>query len=186
MLVEEPPGCLPSETALNVRGRTTHPLIETRAELETYARELGWILDQIGAALNGLTAAQLNWRPSTGAANSVYAIASHVAGSTRVYALGFGCGRQVQRDRPAEFAAFGADAGTLVATLQQLSREITAALATLAPSELDRRVLPPQELWGTGQPHEISRRDALVESVRHTALHLGELRLTRDLAVRSA
>jgi len=66
------------------------------------------------------------------------------------------------------------------------SRETTAALATLAPSELDRRVLPPQELWGTGQPHEISRRDALVESVRHAALHLGELRLTRDLAVSSA
>lgn len=181
MLGEEPPGHLPSGTALNVRGRAT-----TRAELETYARELGWILDQIGAALNGLTAAQLNWRPSTGAANSVYAIASHVAGSTRVYALGFGCGRQVERDRPAEFAASGADAGTLVATIRQLSREISAALATLAPSELDRRVLPPQELWGTGQAHEISRRDALVESVRHAALHLGELRLTRDLAVGSA
>jgi hypothetical protein len=156
------------------------------AELETYARELGWILDQACAAVGGLTAAQLNWRPATGAANSVYAIASHVAGSTRVYALGFGCGRHIVRDRAAEFAATGADPDTLVAAIRQLSREIAAALAELAPSELDRRFVPPQELWGTGQTREISRRDALVESIRHAALHLGELRLTRDLAVRSA
>src|SRR5439155_1605889 len=102
-----------------------------------------------------------------------YLISNGIA-AERISIVSFGA------ERPAEFAASGADAGTLVATFQQLSRETTAALATLAPSELDRRVLPPQELWGTGQPHEISRRDALVESVRHAALHLGELRLTRD------
>jgi DinB family protein len=157
-----------------------------RAEIETYARELGWILDQVSSALGGLTAAQLDWRPSTGAANSLYAIASHVVGSTRVYALGFGCGRPVARDRAAEFAAAGADPGELVATIRQLARELDAALAALPPAELDMRIVPAQELWGTGQPREISRRDALVESIRHGALHLGELRLTRDLAVRSA
>jgi hypothetical protein len=32
-------------------------------------------------------------------------------------------------------------------------------------------------------PKEISRREALVESIRHAALHLGELRLTRDLVI---
>jgi hypothetical protein len=157
-----------------------------RAEIETYARELGWILDQMCAALGGLTAAQLNWRPSTGAANSAYAIASHVVGSTRVYALGFGCGYPVERDRAAEFAAVGADPGRLVATIRQLAQEVDAALAALPPSELDRRVVPPPALWGTGEPHAISRRDALVESIRHAALHLGELRLTRDMAVSSA
>ena len=156
------------------------------AEIETYARELGWVLDQVCVALEGLTAAQLAWRPATEASNSVAAVAGHVVGSTRVYALGFGCGRDVARDRAAEFAASGADAVTLVAAIRQLSREITAELATLRPSELDRRFVPSQALWGTGQPHEISRRDALVESIRHAALHLGELRLTRDLAVRSA
>ncbi len=157
-----------------------------RAELDTYARELGWILDQVSTALGGLTAAQLNWRPATGTANSAYAIATHVVRSTRVYALGFGCGQEVQRDRPAEFAASGADGATLVATIRQLAREIDTAFAALAPSELDMRIVPAPELWGTGQPREISRRDALVESIRHGALHLGELRLTRDLAVSSA
>lgn len=155
-----------------------------RAELETYAGELRWILDQIVVALDGLTPAQLNWRPATGAANSAWAIASHVVASTRVYALGFGCGREVARDRAAEFAAEGRDVRELIDGVRRLAGEIEATLGALAPSALDRRTLPPQELWGTGEPREISGRDALVESIRHAALHLGELRLTRDLALR--
>ena len=152
------------------------------AELETYAQELRWILDQISRTVDGLTEQQLNWRPSTGTANSAHAIARHVVGSTRVYALGFGCGQTVTRDRSAEFVASGSAAQELVSALGQLAGEITTALATLAPAMLDERLRPAQELWGTGQVREISRREALVESIRHAALHLGELRLTRDLA----
>ena len=153
------------------------------AEIATYARELRWILEQIVAAVEGLTPAQLAWRPSTGDANSPSAIISHVVGSTRVYVLGFGCGRPVARDRRAEFAASGADTTGLVAGVRQLSAEIESALASLPPGSLDRRIRPPQELWGTGDPREISAREAFVEGIRHAALHLGELRLTRDLAL---
>ena len=152
------------------------------AELHTYTQELRWILDQINRTVDGLTEYQLNWHPSTGTANSAYAIASHVVSSTRVYALGFGCGQMVTRDRSAEFAASGSSAQDLVTALRQLADEITTALATLPPATLDERLRPPQELWGPGQVREISRREALVESIRHAALHLGELRLTRDLA----
>jgi uncharacterized damage-inducible protein DinB len=156
------------------------------AEIETYARELRWILEQLVDALSGLSAAQLNWRPSTGSANSVYAIVGHVVASTRVYALGFGCGRPVVRNRAEEFTGSGNDGGELVAAIRRLSGELDDALATLAPDALDRRGRPRQDLWGTGVPREISGRDALVESIRHAALHLGELRLTRDLALRPA
>jgi len=157
-----------------------------RGEIDTYSRELRWILDQIGVSLRGLTPAQLNWRPPTGAANSAYAIVSHVLGSTGVYVLGFGCGLPVQRDRGAEFAASGDDAEALVARVGRLSAEIEAALAALAPAALDERSTPPKELWGTGEPRQISRREAPVEGIRHAGIHLGELRLTRDLAVRPA
>ena len=156
------------------------------AEAATYARELQWVLGQICVSLKDLTTAQLNWRPDTGAANSAYAIGDHVAGSTRVYALGFGCGRPVTRDRAAEFPGTGADAGALIARLEALAAEIAAALASTTPADLDQRFLPPRELWGTGDIHEISARDALVESIRHAGVHLGELRLTRDLALRHA
>jgi hypothetical protein len=152
-------------------------------EIEAYARELTWILHQITLALEGLIPPQLHWSPSTGTANSAYAIGHHVIGSSRVYALGFGCGRPVTRDRAAEFTGSGASAKEVIVGIRQLEREIGGALAKLTPDTLDERILPAQELWGTGQPKEISRREALVESIRHAALHLGELRLTRDLAV---
>ena len=97
------------------------------AEIETYARELRWVLEQICVSLTNLSAAQLNWRPSALAPNSGYAIASHVVGSTRVYALGFGCGMLVERGRPAEFAGQGADAREIVARVRQLASEIEVA-----------------------------------------------------------
>jgi hypothetical protein len=153
------------------------------AEIGVYAQELCWILNQIASTLDGLTEPQLNWSPATGRANSACAIASHVVGSTRVYALGFGCGQLVERDRPAEFAASAVSSRELISAIQQLADEIGTALATLTPSLLDRRIRPSQELWGTGEPREVSGREAIVESIRHAALHLGELRLTRDLAL---
>jgi hypothetical protein len=155
------------------------------AEIETYARELSWILDQICGSLDGLTATQLNWRPSA-SASSPYAIASHVIGSTSVYALGFGCGQDVTRDRAAEFAASGTEAEALIVAIRQLQRKIGDGLGRLTAGALDERILPPPGLWGTGEPREIFRREALVESIRHAALHLGELRLTRDLATAAA
>jgi hypothetical protein len=155
------------------------------AEIETYRRELRFVLGEVGVALAGLSAAELEWRPDTGSANSASAIASHVVGSTRVYALGFGCGLPVERDRAAEFAASHARSETLISAIDALMKEIDAALDALEIATLERRFLPPRELWGTGQIVEISGRDALVEGIRHAALHLGELRLTRDLARRS-
>jgi Protein of unknown function (DUF664) len=155
-------------------------------EVAAYRRELAWILEQMATSVRGMTVRQLDWRPPTDSANSACAIVTHVLGSTRVYALGFGCGQMVWRDRPAEFAATGAEAEALIGALRRLATEIDAALGTLRPSALDERITPVRELWGTGTPAEISRRDALVESIRHAGLHLGELRLTRDLAVASA
>jgi len=156
-----------------------------RGELDTYARHLRWILDQVVVSLKGLTPAQLNWRPSK-EANSAYAIVNHLIESTRVYALGFGCGLPVERDRRAEFSGVGEDVGALIARVGQFEAELLAALAAVVPTVLDERSTPSEELWGVGEPHEIARRDALVESIRHGGIHLGELRLTRDLAVQHA
>ncbi len=152
------------------------------AEISAYAGELRWVLVEIVRCLEGMSRAQADWRPQTGEGNSACAIVAHVIGSTRVYALGFGCGLTVERDRPAEFAAAGDDPVALISKVRAFSDEVDAALARLDPAMLDRRTTPPQELWGTGAPHHISRREALVESIRHAAVHLGELRLTRDLA----
>jgi hypothetical protein len=95
---------------------------------------------------------------------------------------GFGCGHAVERNRAEEFTGTGSDVRDVIDAIRQLSREIDSALPVLTPEALGRRTRPSPELWGTGTPREISGREALVESIRHAALHLGELRLTRDLA----
>jgi hypothetical protein len=154
-------------------------------EIEAYSRQIRSLLKRVLADLEGLTEAQLNWRPSTEGANSAYVIAAHTVGNARVWVLGIACGREMGRDRPAEFRATGSYTEMAEET-EKLSQEIEAALAALEPSALERRVVPSQELWGEGEAFEISVRQALVEVVEHASIHLGELHVTRDLALREA
>jgi uncharacterized damage-inducible protein DinB len=60
---------------------------------------------------------------------------------------------------------------------------LARALAALSPSDLDRRLVPLPADWGEGEPYEISIREALLHVVGHASLHLGQLQLTRDLAL---
>lgn len=152
-------------------------------EIAIYRRELQWLLDQAAQTLQGYPPGRLHWRPATGAANSAAAIIHHVVSSTRVYVLGFACGQAVTRDRAEEFDAEAMSEPALLAGVRQLAIEVEHALVALPAAALDGRMLPPQALWGAITPaREISAREAIVMSVRHLALHLGELRLTRDLA----
>lgn len=130
-------------------------------ETDAYLRELTWILEQIAGSVASYPSGLLGWRPGTGMANSASAIANHVSKSTRVYALGFGCGQQVERDREAEFGAAEVDAGTLTAEIRSLVTDLERGLVPLTRERLDRRLLPPQRLWGTGEPREISAREAI-------------------------
>ena len=133
--------------------------------------------------LEGLSEGQLNWRPPIDGANSAYVVAAHTLGNARAWVLGIACGQPVERDRPAEFRASGRDAADLVAGAERLSQEIDASLAALAPSALDRRLVPPQRLLGEGEPREISVREALLHVVEHASIHLGQLQITRDWAL---
>lgn len=156
------------------------------AEIDGYRDQLGWILDQVAVSLGGLPASRLAWRPEGLDANSIWAITSHIVGCTRAYVLGLGCGLPIYRDRAAEFSAVGDDADELIREVRRLALEIDSALAGLAPAKLDETLLAPQELWGLGEPHEISRRQALIQSIRHSGIHLGELMLTREFALKNA
>jgi hypothetical protein len=156
------------------------------AEIECYSRQLRPLLERVCACLKGLTEAQLNWRPPIDESNSVYVIAAHTLGCARAWVLGIACGQPVERDRPAEFRASGHDAADLAAQARRLSDDMGGALAALSPAALHQRLVPPQSLWGEGEPEEISVREALVSMVWHTALHLGQLEITRDLALRES
>jgi hypothetical protein len=155
------------------------------AEIEAYSRQIRSLLERVLASLEGLSEGQLNWRPPIEGANSVYVIAAHTVGNARAWVLGIACGRDMGRDRPAEFRASGLYAA-LAADARQLSSEIETALGALPASALDRRLVPSPELWGDEEVREISVRQALIEVVEHASIHLGELHVTRDLALRES
>jgi uncharacterized damage-inducible protein DinB len=156
------------------------------AEIDGYRRQIQSLLGRVCACLEGLSETQLNWRPPVRGANSAYVIAAHTLGNARAWVLGIACGWPVERDRPAEFQASGPDAADLTVQARRLSDDIDAALAALAPSALDQRVLPPKSLFGEGEPREGSVREALLHVVEHASLHLGQLQITRDLALQES
>jgi uncharacterized damage-inducible protein DinB len=150
------------------------------------SRQIRSILECVCACLDGLSEAQLNWRPPVDGGNSVYVVATHTLGNARAFVLGIACGQPLERDRPAEFRASGRDAAELTAQAGRLSDDIEAALAGLSASDLDRRLVPPPSLWGEGEVQEISVREAILHVVEHASIHLGQLQLTRDLALRES
>jgi uncharacterized damage-inducible protein DinB len=156
------------------------------AEIEGYRRQIQSLLKRVCACLQGLSEAQLNWRPPMPGANSVYVIAVHTLGNAQAWVLGIACGWPIERDRPAEFRASGPNAADLMAQARRLSDDIDAALTALAPSALDQRLRPPQSLFGEGELMEISVREALLHVVEHASLHLGQLQITRDLALQES
>lgn len=151
-------------------------------ELEVYAAQTAWLLGEYLANLRALDERLLLAAPpAVLEGNNLLAIAKHAAGVTRAYVLGLGCGHDVGRDRSTEFTATAAECAGIVAAIESLPGEITAAFAALDTATLDRRLLPAKALWGTGDPTEMTGREAIVHNVRHLGIHLGELRLTRSL-----
>ncbi len=152
------------------------------AEVELYAVELHRLLDKIVASVEGLEEAQLNWRPPLRGANSRYVLVAHVLGNLEAWVLGIACGQAIDRDRPAEFAASGADAGALMERARTLGRRFDAALAALPEDALDEQRDPSKLHWGEGAPEQRTVREALMETIEHAAVHIGHIQLTRDLA----
>jgi hypothetical protein len=149
-------------------------------EIETYSKYIRKQIADIHEALKGMSDEQLNQWPDLPGANSGYVIAIHVLGNARAWVLGIVCGQNLRRDRPAEFAS----SGTYEALRKEsgvLSGEIDSALAALDPQRLSERLVPSQELWGEGEPHEISVREALAQVLEHASMHLGQIQVTRDL-----
>jgi hypothetical protein len=152
------------------------------SELQVYEQQTRWLLGQFALNLRQCPPAIWTARPPAALeGNNLLAIAKHATAVTRAYALGIGCGLDVYRNRADEFSASEDAAAAILAELDTLPAELAGALQALDPTAPDALVLPSQALYGTGQPREMSAREAIVENIRHLGIHLGELRLTRSL-----
>lgn len=149
-------------------------------EISTYSHYIREKIAQIHAALRDLSEDELNRAPDLPGANSAYVIATHTFGNMRAWVLGIICGRDLRRDRPAEFASRGTYQ-ELGKTACALSGEIEAALQTLDPATLVDRFVPARELWGEGEPVEMERRGCLAHVLEHAGIHLGQIQMTVEL-----
>lgn len=143
------------------------------AEISLFWDFIARSVDRIFACMDGFTGDDLNWQPID-SANSLYVLAAHTMGNLEDNILRVWCGQSGERDRVAEFAAQGADDAELRAYWQELQARVNAALATLAPPDLDRTCIHHRR--GT-----ITGREILIVVARHAAEHMGHAELTRDL-----
>jgi hypothetical protein len=151
-------------------------------EPQVYLEQTVWLLKQFSRALQECQPGLLIARPPGALErNNLLAIAKHATAVTRAYALGMGCGLDVQRDRTTEFIASAHEANGIAAALDRAIAEVENAFAVVRPADLDREFVPEQSLYGLGEPRTMSARGAIVENIRHLGIHLGELRLTRSL-----
>jgi hypothetical protein len=153
-------------------------------DLKAYLDQHHWLFDEFARELGKLGPTLAMSRvEGLAEANTPLGIVNHVAGVTRAYVLGIACGLGVERDRDLEFRAVGVTPESVVKDLADIESAMVSAFFAFKPNRLEILVDPPRSLYGLGEPHPMTPREAIVENIRHAGIHLGELRLTRALLV---
>jgi len=135
-------------------------------------------VDQMTAIVTELGDDLANRNPALPGANSPYAILRHCLGVMEFWGGEVVAGREIIRDRPAEFRAHGPVAGLAAAAATAQGRfRADAATADFAA--------PPRGGEGhRGHPSELehaSQGHALLHVLEEVTQHLGQKELTRDV-----
>lgn len=150
------------------------------SELGLFAAYIQRVVDGAVAALRGLSDQQVNWSSGGAGANSMYAVATHMAAMGEFWVLGLVGGGVVVRDREAEFRAAGAGAD-VIGRLQEWARLCGGVCERLEASVLADDVSVPEECFQSGgfAAGGFTKRECLVHVLEHSALHLGHLEMMR-------
>jgi uncharacterized damage-inducible protein DinB len=123
-----------------------------------------------------LPAEALDWQPATDA-NSLTVLVTHAWGAAEAWTLR-AAGREMARDRAAEFRATG-DPAALQTLLMEGGARIEAALDVVDPAMLSLvRVGPSTQPSGD---EEYTAARCVLHAVEHAQEHLGQAYLTRQL-----
>jgi hypothetical protein len=131
------------------------------------------------AAIGGLDADALNWKPVDGA-NSIAVLAVHSMHSTRSWiSIAAGAGLP-ERDRDSEFVAEAADAASLTAFVDGMADDCRALLKGAAVGDWSAmRVTHPRNRPDAEPQAPASW--ALLHALEHLREHVGQMQLTRQL-----
>jgi hypothetical protein len=133
-------------------------------------------LERMMAVVHACSVEQLNWQPPAPEANSIYALATHTLANARVNTIQVLCGRNIERDRDAEFRALADGTNAAIPEWPAIRDELHAAVAALPGDAMDRVCTHPVR-------GEVTGREVVMLLARHAAEHVGQAELTRDLAV---
>jgi len=119
-----------------------------------------------------------NCRLDTPGANSPYALLAHCLGVMEYWGGFLIGGRDIERDRDAEFEA-GGSVGELVDRSRRAREQLHTDLADLEPAAPTRRPpLPPEDAQ---LPYARTQGGALVHLYEELAQHRGQMEVTRDV-----
>jgi len=144
---------------------------------EDYMNNLHELHNDIEKALDGLTPAALDWTPQPGM-NSIGVMVFHLTGAERFLIGEVIAGDNSNRDREAEFKVQGMEMNELVKRLDDNRAYISGILARLTLADLEtRRMFRNQR--------EVTVSWVLGHALKHTATHMGQIQLTRELLDKS-
>ncbi len=112
--------------------------------------------------------------------DSAFVLATHLIGSAEYWVLELAGGRDVQRDRLAEFRATGTGAA-LAAYYERWLAAMQDLLQKLPDEQLEQVVPVEPGYHPSLEETPMTLRDALLHAIEHCALHQGHLELTRQL-----
>ena len=139
-----------------------------------YLNNLQEFHDEIRTAIKGLPQDALDWTPGP-ETNSLSALVVHLTGAERYWIGDVIAGEPAERDREAEFRVKDISEQELILRLSQNEALIRKALEPLALQELEATRKSPRN------GRSVIVGWALCHVLKHTALHLGHMQITRQL-----
>lgn len=141
-------------------------------EIATIVAKLNEMWTEIRQTVQEVDSDTLTFKPGQGF-NSISTIITHVAGSQKWWIGEVLAGRDMQRDRDAEFRAVDDDPSVLIGRLDDSATLVREILETVTSEMLDQTRLY------RGEP--VTVRWILTRVLTHTALHVGHIQITRQL-----
>ena len=144
-------------------------------ETQLYIERLHALRQDLLKAMEGLNAAGLNWKPTRRETNSAFVLATHMLGSERHWIHRVVGGREVQRDRDAEFRARGKDARGFAGEFAIVAKTSEEILGKLTTADWDAMRDAPASYGAR------STRWCILHLIEHYAEQVGQVSLTGQM-----
>jgi uncharacterized damage-inducible protein DinB len=141
---------------------------------EDYLNRLGDLHEDCKLAIGGLSQDALDWKPGP-SMNSIGVLIIHLIGAERYWFGDFIMKEPSGRNRDQEFQSHGLDSIELTRRLDDALAYIQTSFDTLSLEDLTQIRISPRD------KREFTIGWAILHVMKHTALHLGHVEVTRHM-----